>query len=167
MVTTETLIITATLIVVVSGGLAVFFWWRMQYGVWSRPWGLDGRPNSGGGTVISKDFDTRQQRGTLPDGNEGVPTGGTSTEAERLRLMQLGAVVGLVAGGVGLPREPGRDGADILLNGATVPPRALGTGDLYDSGASDFGSSDFGSSDSGSSDSGSASSSGASSGGNS
>ena len=130
--TVEILIITGTLIVVVAGGLAIFFWWRMQYGAWSRPSTFLERGPRRGGTVISDNFDTRQERITSPEGSRGVAHTGTLADAaERLRLIQLGTVVGIggsgvaashIADGAGLPGARGSDNSNDLLRGAAKPP---------------------------------------------
>jgi hypothetical protein len=126
--TIRLLIIVGTLLAVVSGGLAIFFWWRMQYGVWSR----DRRQRDRvAGPMITNDFSTVNRP------NDVAAAGMSASEAERARLHQLGLAAGMLSAGIAADAAQAitpknRDGssggeisptwADDLARGKVEPP---------------------------------------------
>lgn len=98
---TQVLIVGGTILVVVTGGLLIFFLWRSNYGVWAQE--RQQRERMAGdrsGVMIDNNFKPVEEREAQQESNRRRNQSGETSEAERARLHQLGLAGGMMYGGL-------------------------------------------------------------------
>lgn len=123
------IIIAISLLVVLSGGLWVFFWWRGRYGVWARE---------------------REARSREIDSQNVTVIGGDSAGWYGAAGAMGVYAAAKAQGATDVPRGDAGPSADLYHSGGTLSEPGLGEGGNFDSSPSDSSGSDVsGGSDSG------------------
>gem|GEM_PF-3342153 len=97
----QVLIVGGTILVVVTGGLLIFFLWRSNYGVWAQERRQRERmADDRRGVMLDKSFKPAEAREPQQESNRRRNQSGETSEAERARLHQLGLAGGMMYGGL-------------------------------------------------------------------
>jgi len=98
---TQVLIVGGTMLVVVTGGLLIFFLWRSNYGVWAQERRQRERmADDRRGVMLDESFKPAEAREPQQESKQRGSQSGEASEAERARLHQLGLAGGMMYGGL-------------------------------------------------------------------